>query len=150
MSLFDKHLHCILSLIQIVQIVEISRLHLLWNYGFIFCCTMLYAVGCISKEMYRNVATSVNFDVIHRFGSVVCLWSYSKWSIFASPEFHGCSFIGRTTRSVLYLPKQSTKPVGRIESCSICHFLMVSWSPEHFDLSIGYWTWARDKRQSDR
>lgn len=85
---------------------------------------MLYAIGCISKKMYRDVASSINFDVIHRFGSVVCLWSYSKWSISSSTKFHGCSFIWCTTRSILYLSKQSTKPIGRIQSCSICHLLM--------------------------
>lgn len=81
----------------------LPRLHLLWNYSFILCCTMLYANGCISKKMYRNVTTAVNFDVIHRFSAMVCIWPHSKWSISSSAEFYGCSIIRSPIGSILYI-----------------------------------------------
>lgn len=79
------------------------RLHLLYHIGFILRSTMLYADGRYSNEINRNATTSINLDDLYRFSAMVCIWSYSKWSISANSQSSWCFSIWCAINAVLYL-----------------------------------------------
>lgn len=102
----------------------IFRLHLLHHNSVILCRSVLHADGCVSKKIHRNASASIDFDVIHWIGAMVCLWPNRKRSIFTNSKFPWRSIIWHTINSILHLSKQTAR-FNIIHQRSIRHFLNI-------------------------
>lgn len=78
---------------------------MLHNNGTFLRCTMLHAHGRVPKEINRNAATAIDFDVIPSIGAMVCIRSPCKRSIFTDTEFNRIGAIGHTIDFMLHLSK---------------------------------------------
>lgn len=67
-----------------LQLFQFHRIFMLYSYSSLFCCSLLYARGCVPQEIYRNATNAVDPNVIFGISAMVCIGFACQRSILTS------------------------------------------------------------------